>query len=100
MSNGQSRIGKDRFLDRTLSDSKFQLTMQAEMGRVWTDNDSTKEKVESLKKKVGEADKDHQDLLRKVDVMQDKMKLLEKFVYSLITACGGLLLKLLYDFIK
>lgn len=99
---GERRIGKDRFFEDTITDEKFQVTVQGEFGRVWTQIDTNKEKIDKAIAKVEDKEfqKEYKNLLTTVQVMQAKMKLTGKLVYALLASCGSLLIKLLYDFIK
>ena len=96
------RIGITRFLDTTMSDDKFQLTIQSEIGRIWSKTDDNEEKIDKIANHCGDKDyqKERTQLIKTVEILQTKINLIEKLLYGVAASCGGLLVKLLYDLIN
>jgi len=87
------RLGKDRHLDDTLSDARFQTLASAQFGRVW-------DELDRLKEKTSAPGEDLTELKTTVAVLQSKMKLAEKIIWALATGVVGLTIKVAWELLK
>lgn len=76
MPDNNGKIGKSRFLNETMEDSKFQITIQMELGKIWKQVDENEEDLKKLRSDLLEEERGLSELKIKTEHIKKAIALI------------------------